>query len=259
MKPQLQSTHTQLENPAPTELGFVLDRSSSMQGLAATMIAAFNTLLVEQRKLSASAGRASLLLFSDACESVFDGHPLATVSDLTATTYQPSGSTALWDGMGAMIEQIGTRFDAAATPPRVLIVNDRRRGECLKVLFTRSDPASDSIPPECLRLVVYSDFPRCRRPGIQVGDSGDEHLALGDGPGEAPRPSGAGQPLNYRLSTRRHQAHARASRLTYERNSRAGTNVQSLSGTPPLRHVRIRMVECMRDYPSGSQESRQDK
>jgi hypothetical protein len=115
MKPQLQSTHTHLENPpAPIELGFVLDCSSSMDGLAATTVGAFNTLLAEQRKLNTSAGKASLLLFNDACESVFDGFPLATVSDLTVATYQPSGSTALWDGMGAMIEQIGTRFDAVA-------------------------------------------------------------------------------------------------------------------------------------------------
>ena len=123
MKPQLQSTHTQLESsPAPIELGFVLDRSSSMEGLVATTVAAFNALLAEQRKLNTSAGKASLMLFNDTCESVFDGLPLPAVSDLTAATYQPSGSTSLWDGMGAMIEQIGARFDAAAVPSRVLVV-----------------------------------------------------------------------------------------------------------------------------------------
>jgi hypothetical protein len=78
MKPQLQSTHTHLENPpAPIELGFVLDCSSSMDGLAATTVGAFNTLLAEQRKLNTSAGKASLLLFNDACESVFDGFPVS--------------------------------------------------------------------------------------------------------------------------------------------------------------------------------------
>jgi hypothetical protein len=61
MKPQLQSTRAQLENPPESvELGFVLDRSSSVDGLAATTIAAFNTLLAEQRKLNTSAAKASL-------------------------------------------------------------------------------------------------------------------------------------------------------------------------------------------------------
>ena len=42
MKPQLQPTHTQLENPAkPIELGLVLDRSDSMNSLAPTTVAAF--------------------------------------------------------------------------------------------------------------------------------------------------------------------------------------------------------------------------
>ena len=122
MNLQLQSIPTQLENPSATELGFVLDRSSSMERLAATTIAAFNALLAEQRKLNASTGKASLTLFNDTCESVFDGLPLAAVSNLTTATYQPSGSTSLWDGMGAMIEQIGARFDAAAAPVQVLIV-----------------------------------------------------------------------------------------------------------------------------------------
>ena len=58
MKPQLQSTHTQLENPAkPIELSLVLDRSDSMNSLAPTTVAAFNMLLEQQRKLNAAATR----------------------------------------------------------------------------------------------------------------------------------------------------------------------------------------------------------
>ena len=42
MKPQLQPTYTQLENPAkPIELDLVLDRSDSMNSLAPTTVAAF--------------------------------------------------------------------------------------------------------------------------------------------------------------------------------------------------------------------------
>ena len=204
MKPQLQSTHTQLENPAPTELGFVLDRSSSMQGLAATMIAAFNTLLVEQRKLSASAGKASLLLFNDVCESVFDGHPLATVSDLTATTYQPSGSTALWDGMGAMIEQIGTRFDAAATPPRVLIVTmtDGAENASRRYSLDRIRQAIQYRQNVCgwsFILISPGAAALAFRLGIPVTNTSRWETD----PAKLRALLGAGQPLDYRLSTRR--------------------------------------------------------
>ena len=124
MKPEPQSTHTQLENlsAGPIELGLVLDRSDSMNHLASTTIAAFNTLLAEQqRKLNAAATRASLLLFNESCETVFDGCPLVAVSGLSPSTYQPSGSTVLWDGLGTMIETIGARVDSAPAV-RVLIV-----------------------------------------------------------------------------------------------------------------------------------------
>jgi hypothetical protein len=43
---------------------------------------------------------------------------------LSPSTYHPSGSTALWDGIGTMIETIAARFDGApvAAHSRVLVV-----------------------------------------------------------------------------------------------------------------------------------------
>ena len=43
------------------------------------------------------------------------------MSGLSPSTYQPSGLTALWDGLGTMIETIGARTDSAPAA-RVLIV-----------------------------------------------------------------------------------------------------------------------------------------
>ena len=62
------------------------------------------------------------MLFNHRCATVVDNRPLAAVPDMSATEYQPEGGTALWDGIGSMIEIVGQRFDNAPTPPRVLIV-----------------------------------------------------------------------------------------------------------------------------------------
>jgi hypothetical protein len=96
-----------------------------MAGLSETaVVAAFNTLLEEQRKLNAAATKASFLLFNESCEIVFDGRPLVMAAALSPSTYHPSGSTALWDGIGTMIETIAARFDGApvAAHSRVLVV-----------------------------------------------------------------------------------------------------------------------------------------
>ena len=134
MKPELQTTHTQLENPAePIELGLLLDRSGSMNPLAPTTVAAFNTLLKQQRELNAAATRVSLLLFNESCETVCDGYPLATISDLAPSAYQPSGSTAQWDGLGTMIEP-SEPSRQRADRTRLDRYNNRWRGECFPPL-----------------------------------------------------------------------------------------------------------------------------
>jgi hypothetical protein len=72
--------------------------------------------------LGPAATRLTLMLFNHKSETVVDNQPLAAVPDMSAIAYQPEGRTALWDGIGTMIERAGARFDNAATPPRVLIV-----------------------------------------------------------------------------------------------------------------------------------------
>jgi hypothetical protein len=93
------------------ELGLVLDRSSSMAVLQDSATAAFNTLLTEQRKLKDLA-TASLLLFNGEHEFLISGRPLAEAPNLNRNNYQPNGSTALLDALGAMIQTIGARVDS---------------------------------------------------------------------------------------------------------------------------------------------------
>jgi len=58
------------------------------------------------------------MLFNHQSKTVVDNHPLSAVPNMSATEYQPEGGTALWDGIGNIIERVGQRFDNAANPPR---------------------------------------------------------------------------------------------------------------------------------------------
>ena len=106
---------------APLELGVLLDRSHSMQTLQSTTLKAVNSLLAEQKQLGATTTTLSLMLFNHRCETVVECQPLAAVPDLTPADYQPGGDTALWDGIGGMIDIIGQRSDTSATHSRVII------------------------------------------------------------------------------------------------------------------------------------------
>jgi hypothetical protein len=95
------------------EIGFVLDASSSMSGVAAQAIKGFNALLAEQKKIAGSA-HFSLTLFNNKLEPVYDGIPLAEIGALSTETYRPAGGTALFDGIGTMIDTIAARTDQSS-------------------------------------------------------------------------------------------------------------------------------------------------
>jgi hypothetical protein len=109
------ATGTLDSDQSPVELGFVIDKSSSMEHLRHSLIEAFNTLLAEQQ---APGVNASLSLFSDDVAVVADHLPVGMLSKLNLQTYKPQGQTALLDGIGSMIFMM----DRAATPDRKLIV-----------------------------------------------------------------------------------------------------------------------------------------
>jgi uncharacterized protein YegL len=99
-------------------IGFVLDRSGSMQSLQDTALAGVNKLLDEQRATNPDA-RLSLLLFNDRTQLLRDAVPLPAVPHLTPATYEPHAGTALNDAIGAMITSIGQRVDRST---RVMII-----------------------------------------------------------------------------------------------------------------------------------------
>jgi hypothetical protein len=85
-----------------TNIYFVIDRSGSMQPMAAEAIGGFNTFVAEQQKLP---GKANLTLvqFDNAYEIVHDAIDVKTVPVLTAEVYYPRGMTALYDAVGRTI------------------------------------------------------------------------------------------------------------------------------------------------------------
>jgi hypothetical protein len=99
---------------SPVELGFVIDKSYSMQYLKAELIASFNQLLTEQ---TAPNVKASLSLFSSEVAIVADNLPIEILARLNNTTYKPDGQTALLDGIGSMIFMM----DRANTGSRKLV------------------------------------------------------------------------------------------------------------------------------------------
>jgi hypothetical protein len=103
---QIPDAGAQIDN-LPLELGFVIDRSVSMQPLKSHLVSAFNTLLAEQ---AAPNTFGTLILFNHDSQCVANGMPIGQMPKLDAI-YHPAGNTALLDGIGKVINQIGRRFD----------------------------------------------------------------------------------------------------------------------------------------------------
>jgi hypothetical protein len=117
------------------ELGFVLDRSSSMESLKTEAVTGFNSLCDEQRKIEPPASF-SFATFSNDVSFLYDGTPLTVVPPLTPTLYEPYGGTALNDGIGQMIQRIGKRAKRSA---RVLIAILTDGGENSSRNFSQAD------------------------------------------------------------------------------------------------------------------------
>jgi hypothetical protein len=103
---------------ASPELGFVLDRSYSMNSFCSEAVSGFNTLVDEQRSVVPPANF-TLELFCGTQSFLYERIPLPDIPPLTPSLYNPTGSgTALNDAIGQMIHMIGKR---AKRSTRVLI------------------------------------------------------------------------------------------------------------------------------------------
>jgi uncharacterized protein YegL len=111
-----------------TMIAVILDESGSMLTKMADVIGGFDQLVSSQRALPGTA-TLSLTRFSSAgCEHIdYIDRPLNDVPSLKET-YQPRGSTALYDAVCSTIDQIGKRLDK--------LPEDQRPGKVVVVIFT---------------------------------------------------------------------------------------------------------------------------
>ena len=111
-------------NPALTEIAFVLDRSGSMEPIAASAVAGTNEFLREQQAAPGQA-RFTLVLFDDQYEVPAAALLVVEVVPLeNGRTYVPRGSTALLDAIGRTVDELGARLAAlpeADRPGKVIV------------------------------------------------------------------------------------------------------------------------------------------
>jgi len=99
------------------EIGFVLDRSGSMNAMKEEAIGGINAFLESQQKLPGEA-RLTLVLFDHEYIVTYDGVPIKDVPPLDSHSYVPRGTTALLDAIGRTINTIGERLDKTPEPER---------------------------------------------------------------------------------------------------------------------------------------------
>ncbi len=107
-----------------TDITIILDRSGSMQSVKDDTIGGFNNFLGEQQKVEGEASL-SLVQFDDQYEVVYEDKDINVADRLTEATFQPRGSTALFDAAGRTINAVGRRLAAlseAERPDKVLLV-----------------------------------------------------------------------------------------------------------------------------------------
>jgi hypothetical protein len=116
-------------NNQSTEIAFILDRSGSMASMHHAAITSFNEFLAGQQALTDDQGQPipatfSLILFDDHYDIIHHRAAIATVPPLSHATYQPRGSTALYDAIARTIDSLGQTFavlPAEQRPGKVII------------------------------------------------------------------------------------------------------------------------------------------
>ena len=167
-------------------LGFVLDRSGSMNALAEDAIVGFDALLFEQKKINPQT-LFSLSIFDHEIMAIHDAVPLIDVPNLSSEIYVPRGATALNDAIGAMIQQIGKR---AKRSTRVLIAILTDGEENSSRQFSRDDIMSMVTyrrttydwqfifigPEDALEYALSIGIPRSNVVGFDLNPEGMQNI-----------------------------------------------------------------------------------
>ena len=117
----------------------VLDKSGSMKRDRDGVISGFNEQVQTLKGHAADAGQmaVSLIAFSDpaSIETVFAHRPASAAVELTEATYQPTGSTALFDAIneGIDLAQVHPNYPDETTAVLLLAFTDGRENASAKV------------------------------------------------------------------------------------------------------------------------------
>lgn len=103
---------------------FVIDESGSMGGTEADVIGGFKKVIDEQRAVKDGSCSVCYYKFSTGVEKVFMGKDVNDVEYLDGK-YYPNGLTALYDGVGTAIDEVGKWLDSMKEedkPEKTLVV-----------------------------------------------------------------------------------------------------------------------------------------
>lgn len=104
---------------------FIIDESGSMSGSEKDVIGGFKTVIDEQKANTNGTCFVSYYKFDDKVEKMFIGKDINEVDYLTDKDYKPGGCTALFDGVGTAIDEIGAWLNSMTEdekPEKNLIV-----------------------------------------------------------------------------------------------------------------------------------------
>lgn len=104
-------------------LMMVLDESSSMSSIKAQAISAFNEQVQTVRNSKGNLDvSVNLIKFASTASTVFTNQNVDSVQQLNGASYQPNGSTAMYDGVGAAVEFLKAQPDINDPDVTVLMV-----------------------------------------------------------------------------------------------------------------------------------------
>ena len=113
-----------MTDPTRTLIAMLLDRSGSMESIKSDTEGGFNAFIAEQRDEPGEA-KVTLAQFDTDYEVVYANRPIA---DVPPVQLQPRGATALYDGVGRLITDVGTELSA--------LPEDERPGTVVVVVMT---------------------------------------------------------------------------------------------------------------------------
>lgn len=96
----------------------VLDRSGSMEAMAADAIGGFNAFLAQQRADGSDATVTLVQFDSQAIDTVYRDQPIASAPELTAATFQPRGGTPLYDAIAQTMADVQARIRRDGSDPQ---------------------------------------------------------------------------------------------------------------------------------------------